>query len=222
MTAPESEARNAAVKDLLVDTQFLGTHEERVNLKPGAPWDAETPVSFQVIKSGATAIATNSTKWARNAGGPVALLSVIAGGATAFFDGLKVHTAIACTLVAGGAAILVAIAFSTAMIVSADLNARSRATAARTRGRAEITAAFLAARRDTDGKALTDGEAALVSALAGSWTVQVTTAEQAASPVNRVERTTNGLRFVTPEDRLGINEITAWSAVRGGQGNGRA
>src|SRR2546422_5499207 len=74
---------------LLQAVQLLGSSEDRAKLDSAdaKKWDGDTPISFQVLKSGATELTQVWTKWARNAGGGAALLSIIAGGIGGVFQG---------------------------------------------------------------------------------------------------------------------------------------
>jgi hypothetical protein len=216
-TSPVLGTTKGDLEKLLEHVQLLGTDEDRQKLdeRETKKWDGETPLSFQVIKSGATQVTRTWTKWARNAGGTVALLSVIGGGVGSLVEGLDVPVATA--LVAGGTVLLASIALSVAMIISADLRARSVATAARTEGRAAVTTKFLdlqeePAQRRAIGSFDT-AEIALLVAVASRWPVTVTTKEQpdTSLAIIGVKLTANGLRFVTATDVLGISEIRSWS-----------
>ncbi len=215
-TSPVLETPNGDLEKLLERVQLLGTDDDRKTLTDPkvTKWDGDTPLSFQVIKSGAMQVTQTWTKLARNVGGVAALLAVIGGAVGGFFKQFDVPVATA--LVAGGAVILAAIALSVAMIVSADLRARSLATAARTTGRATVTGDYLQVRHP--GPASSNGccdaaEIALLVAVASRWTVKVTTKEQpnASLQITGVKRTANGLRFMATGDVLGISEIGSWS-----------
>jgi hypothetical protein len=198
-----------------IDCQPPATHKK---------WDGDTPVSFQVIKSGATELTQAWTKWARNTGGAAALLSVISGGISVFVRNLKVLVPVTCVMVAGGFALSAVIAISIAVVISADLRARAIATVARTEGRSEVTTAFLnrqvpvagttASSQPANG-AIAAAEAALMFAVAGRWTVLLTTKENPGSEVavTGVSRTSTGIRFVTEKDMLSIDEIGSWSTT---------
>jgi hypothetical protein len=84
-TSPVLGTTKGDLEKLLEHVQLLGTDEDRqkLNGKEVKKWDGETPLSFQIIKSGATQVTRTWTKWARNAGGTVGLLSVIGGGSAA-------------------------------------------------------------------------------------------------------------------------------------------
>ncbi|MFL6142012.1 MAG: hypothetical protein ACJ72N_09140 [Labedaea sp.] len=213
--------------ELLRKIQLLGNDTDRAKLTDEnvKKWDGDTPVSLQVIKSGTVELTKQWTKWARTIGGGAAALSVVAGAIGGFVRGLEVPGPVVCALIATGGALAVAIVVSIAVIVSADLRARAIATVARTEGRAGVTAAFLGSRlpvadafagtapKSADNGATDAAESALLLAIASPWTVWVNTKEHPGSSaaIIGVNGTTRGLRFITANDVLSIDEIAAWS-----------
>jgi hypothetical protein len=214
--SPQLGITTGDLEKLLERIQLLGNDGDRRKLGEAGTqkWDDDTPLSFQVIKSGATQVTQTWTKLARNVGGAAALLSVIGGGVAGLIGELSVPVATA--LVAGCAVFLAAIAVSIAVIVSADLRARSVATAARTEGRATVTTGFLHAQPSdapSGNGSFDDGEISLLLAVATKRPVTVTTTEHPDRPakVTGVKRTAQGLRFMTRGDVLSISEIASWS-----------
>ena len=136
---------------LLQGLQLLASDDDREKAADvdHKGWDAATPASLQVIKSGATALTTHWTKRVQTAGGLTALLTGGAGALVSVLSPLnKVEAStwvpLAVTLL-GGAAIVVAAAISVALFVKGDLEARGVASAARHEGRAAVAAEFLRA-----------------------------------------------------------------------------
>jgi hypothetical protein len=145
-----------SLANLLVALQLLATDEDRADaVKAGQKWDADTPGSLQVLKSGVTGV----TKWwAKRAGvlggaaGALAAVSgVVIGAVKPFREALGEPLVVA--LIGGGALILSATLLALAHFVNADLTARAHATAARSAARAEVAATFLraAAASSSDG-----------------------------------------------------------------------
>lgn len=127
---------------LLQSLQLLGTDDDREATTAQA-WNAETPPSLQVIKSGSLAITKKSIVWVKNYGGIAGLLAAV-GGVVSSFSG-QVGKPVTVALIGSAALILSSVAIALGLLVKGDLEARGAATAARHQGRAEVAAAFLAA-----------------------------------------------------------------------------
>jgi hypothetical protein len=135
-----------SLANLLIALQLLATDEDRADaVKPGQKWDAETPGSLQVLKSGVTGVAKWWTKRAGVVGGATGVLAaisgVVIGAVKPFREALGEPLVVA--LIGGGALILSATLLALAHFVHGDLTARARATAARSAARAEVAATFL-------------------------------------------------------------------------------
>jgi hypothetical protein len=126
---------------LLQALQFLASDQDRKTATAATSWDADTPASMQVIKSGALQITQTGTKVIAGFGGGAALLSAVAATISGFAS--DVGEPITVTLIASAAVLLSSVAIALALFVKGDLEARGLATAARHRGRAEIAAMFL-------------------------------------------------------------------------------
>lgn len=133
--------------DLLVALQLLATDSARSASSENTSWDANTPASMQVIKSGALSITQYWSKRTAAAGGATAFLSAAAAAAISVVEPFRhaLGDAVTAALIATTGFLLAATGLSIALIVRADLDARGRATAARHAGRAEVAAAFLRA-----------------------------------------------------------------------------
>jgi hypothetical protein len=142
LTWPSS---GVALSELLTALQFLGTDPQRQDAVKQVAWDAATPGSLQVLKSGVT----NLTKWwvkrAGVAGGAAGALATLAGLVISAVEPFRkaLGEPIAVALVAGGALIGAATVLALATFVTGDLRARAQATAARTAARAQVAAEFL-------------------------------------------------------------------------------
>ncbi|GLY92837.1 hypothetical protein Acsp02_00930 [Actinoplanes sp. NBRC 103695] len=145
LTWPPSKPDGVSLIELVTALQFLATDEDRAKGVAETKWDADTPGSLQVIKSGVTSMTKWWLKRAGAAGGAAGLLAavggVIIGSVKPFRDSLGEPMAVA--LVAAGAVIISATVLALAHFVTGDLRARSYATAARTAARAEVARAYL-------------------------------------------------------------------------------
>jgi hypothetical protein len=144
-TPAADSVRHLGLDVLLQGLQLAATDKDREAAADPAKqgWDADTPPSMQVIKSGALAITKSGTKWVKNAGGIAAALAALAGVISPFVAKLGAPVAIA--FIASAALILSSAAIALSLFVKGDLEARGMATAARHQGRADVAAAFLAA-----------------------------------------------------------------------------
>lgn len=145
LTWPPSHPNGVSLIDLVTALQFLSTDEDRAKGVAETTWDADTPGSLQVIKSGVTSVTKWWLKRAGAAGGAAGLLAavggVVIGSVKPFRDALGEPMAVA--LVAAGAVIISATVLALAHFVTGDLRARSYATAARTAARADVARAYL-------------------------------------------------------------------------------
>jgi hypothetical protein len=225
--------RRQELLDLAQKLQFMGSDSDRAALEKKASdeamkWDEATPVSFQVLKSGATAIAVQWTKQAKKYGGGAAAATagaaVIASVIKAF-PAAEVPNSILVTLIGAAAVLLSATAIAIAVIVAADLNGRSAVTVSRAEGRARLSAAYLDALTEADEAegaakkpAAASGEAMretdLLLAAAGNWPVKVATKEQGEQEVTRVFMRDGKLRFNTATDTVSCEEIVSWSSEK--------
>lgn len=140
---------------LLQALQLLATDEDRTAAAAQTQWDAETPGSMQVIKSGALEITKAQTKLVTRFGGGAGVVAAVTAGITGFRD--DVGQPITVALIASAALLLSSVAIALALFVKGDLEARGRATAARHSGRAEVAAAFLSATAGLPAKSATNG-----------------------------------------------------------------
>jgi len=136
-----------SLSGLLAGLQFIGTDVARQDAAGQKAWDAETPGSLQVLKSGVTNLTRIWLKRAGAVGGGTALLTGIGGTVIAVVEPFRkaLGEPIAITLLAATALIISATVLAAALFVTGDLQARAQATAARTAARAEVAATFLRA-----------------------------------------------------------------------------
>jgi hypothetical protein len=137
------KAQDAAGVDVLKPLQtlarglhLLGDPDEKVTTRKG------TPASLQEIQSGALAISKN---WSAISGAIVAGVALL-GGSEAIWNWVSVKSATlqAALVVSLGFVVGVAL-LAIAIMVKADVTARSVAAAARHHGRSEVARAFLTA-----------------------------------------------------------------------------
>ena len=223
------------LQDLLLALQFLGDDKQRAEAA-GNSWDAKTPGSIQVIKSGAMGITVwwaRLTRWVAGGGGVVAILGTAAGAITDVRAALGEPLIVA--LVAGGAIVTAAALLSVALLIKGDLEARGAATAARYSGRAEVAAAFLTGTAALPSRA--EGQAMgaeLTAALAGGRPVFVQFGDgRDAQRLAALSRATNGefqvhLGMGQPRPinevisyRIEAPEVTAGPSVNGGSEVGK-
>ncbi|MFG1606714.1 hypothetical protein [Actinoplanes sp. NPDC049265] len=146
LTWPPSKPDGVSLIDLVTALQFLATDEDRAKGVKETRWDADTPGSLQVIKSGVTSMTKWWLKRAGAAGGAAGLLAAISGVLISSFEPFRnsLGVPMAVALVAAGAVIISATVLALAHFVTGDLRARSYATAARTAARADVARAYLA------------------------------------------------------------------------------
>ena len=115
---------------LLTSLQLLATDTGRQEAADNTKWDAETPASMQVIKSGALSITKRWTKIVSRVGGGVSgVLAVVAGYVATVREDLG--DAVTVALIGAAALLGAATAIALALFVKGDLEARGQATAAR-------------------------------------------------------------------------------------------
>lgn len=145
LTWPPSKPDGVSLIELVTALQFLATDEDRDKGVKQTRWDADTPGSLQVLKSGVTSVTRWWLKRAGAAGGAAGLLAAVGGviisSVTPFRDTLGEPIAVA--LVGAGSLIIAATVLALAHFVTGDLRARSYATAARTAARADVASAYL-------------------------------------------------------------------------------
>ena len=143
-TAADGTTGSLSLEQLLQALQLLATDTDRKqSTKSSLSWDADTPASIQVIKSGVLGITRNRSKLVTWWGGGAALASLVAAPLNQLV--FQVGEALTVCLVASAALLLGAAFVAIAIIVRADLEARGAATAGRHQGRAGVAAAFLVA-----------------------------------------------------------------------------
>jgi hypothetical protein len=140
--ASSAAAASVSLQELLVSGQFSATDPDRAEAV-GAGWNASTPGSMQVIKSGALSITQWWVKVVGGAGGVAGVTALIGGVARSFVT--EVGEPLTITLIATGGFLLSATALALAMFIAGDLIARGAATAGRHAGRAQVIASFLTA-----------------------------------------------------------------------------
>jgi hypothetical protein len=132
------------LNELLQGLQLLASDEARTkSSETNASWDAATPASMQVIKSGSLEITKYATKLVTRAGGGLGVVTAVAGIISSFID--KIGEPVTIALIGSAAVLLSSTAIALALFVKGDLEARGAATAARHQGRADVAAAFLKA-----------------------------------------------------------------------------
>ena len=221
--ARDVPATEAVSLDVLLQALQLASKDEdrKAATARGIKWDAPTPASMQVIKSGTLGITKTGTKFVAGLGGGTGLLAVIAGTVTAFMD--EVGEPVTVTLFAGAAVLLSAVVLALALFVSGDLQARGVATAARHAGRSEVASAFLNATATMPGsepRAPTAQATSMATDFLAAFTAlpgktQVTTRRyDTPTLVTAVARTPDDTQLqlkLANGDWVGVDEITRFT-----------
>jgi hypothetical protein len=203
--------------DLLTSLQLLATDTGRQAAADNTKWDADTPASMQVIKSGALSITKRWTKIVSRVGGGVSgVLAVFAGYVGTVQKDLGDSVTVA--LIGAAALLASATALAIALFVKGDLEARGQATAARHAARGEIVAAFLRATAGLEGEKAASGpvdrSAEVLQALtAFPGQVSVSTKEHPQlQPVTGVRRLADApCRVQVADGWVSISEVTGFS-----------
>ena len=208
---------------LLQSLEFVATDEDRKTATaPDQAWNAETPPSMQVIKAGTMNLTKKSIAWVAGFGGIPGALAALAAIIVPFTG--RVGEPVTVTLLGSAALIISAGAIALALLVKGDLEARGVATAARHEGRAEVTAAFLAATaamptktargKSSSGRTLSEDFFEALRAYPDK--VRVTTASKKDARVKSIWRssTDSELRLLigdrSSQDEIGLKEITSF------------
>ncbi len=142
--SPDGSDLAEPTRALLKSLDVLPDEEEVRLANNGVGW--KTPPSLQVITAGAGSL----SKWMSGAlvtlGGSSVVLAAVSGFWDSSSDALRTSIAL------GLAVLLSAVAVAIATIVRSDIRARAVASAAQYEARGAITAAFLEACRESDGK----------------------------------------------------------------------
>jgi hypothetical protein len=234
------EERRDDLITLVEKMQFRGDDGDRDRLKADADdavahkankkaWDEATPLSFQVLKSGPTGIATFWAKQTKKYGGGTAVATAVAAAVAAVLDvftGANVPDSIIIALIGAVAVLLSTACIAIAWIVHADLSCRCAATVARSAGRATLGAAYLealneagdesddVARRPGLPATSTPEETQFVLAVAGRRPVMVTTARVSNEPVISLESNNGKATFRTERDQFTYDEVVRWSTSK--------
>ena len=210
---------DAVPLDTLLQALQLAASDEdrRAATDADNKWDAPTPPSMQVIKSGALTLTSTVTKRLAAFGGVGGALTALAGVISPFVA--DVGEPVTVALIGAAAVILSAVAISLALVVNGDLEARGVATASRHAGRARVAASFLEATAAMPTK-LGDARPSLVSDLLAAMAIypngtKVTTARhQQPTLVEGMDRrgADQALGLKLKGDWVGLDEVTGFTA----------
>jgi ketosteroid isomerase-like protein len=203
--------------DLLTSLQLLATDTGRQAAADNTKWDADTPASMQVIKSGALSITKRWTKIVSRVGGGVSgVLAVFAGYVATVQKDLGDPVTVA--LIGAAALLASATALAIALFVKGDLEARGQATAARHAARGEIVAAFLRATAALEAEKATsdaaDRGAELLQALAsfpGRMSVRTRAQPQLRLVTGLQKLADGGWEIYVVDDWVPLDQVTDFS-----------